>query len=133
MTRLDRGAMQIEIPRKLRIVLQCYQFAVRSEWVDDAEPAPGDRTGKNVSGHDDWEVRDHVREKRVRVDHIDKASEMKFVGDEPAQRATVAVFDPAIRADEAQASAVSQQSQRLFDERHINVGAVVNGAEAPPV
>jgi hypothetical protein len=63
----------------------------------------------------------------------DIAFETKFFGDEATQRTAIAIFDPAIGADEAQASSRRQHRQRTLDERHVNIGTIIDRRETPPV
>src|SRR5665213_3383143 len=75
----------------------------------------------------------HVRMEGLRVDHVHKNFEMEIVRHQFAERPSITILHPPIRADEAELTALHEASQRSLDERNVEIGAVIDRAVACPV
>ncbi len=81
--------------------------------------------GPGAGNHDDGRISGHLAVEGGRFIHVDDRLQVEAFGHQPAQRAAVAVLHPAVRADEAEPATGGEQRQRAFDERHVQVGAIV--------
>ena len=71
--------------------------------------------------------------KRLRAHHVHTEAQRIAAGNHLAQRTTIAVLHPAVRANERQHAVRCQQPQRLLHERHIEVGTVIQRMKTPAI
>ena len=83
--------------------------------------------------HCDGRISDDLRLKRRRADHINVVAQREPAGDHLPQRPAILVLHPAVRADERQHAILAQEAQRLLDERHVEIRAVIERSESPAI